>query len=134
MNLLLRFISSFQNAILLKKNYFYTPTSSLIKKILKIFLYQGYLYGFSLIKKNTILKIYLKYIENQSLIKKIQMLSSLAKKRMYVHNFFFSNTKRIQYLNYYVITTDKGLFLTHDFIFLKKKIGGELLIKFNLIS
>jgi ribosomal protein S8 len=93
MNLLLRFTSSFQSAILLKKNYFYTPTSSLIKKILKLFISQGYIYGFSLIEKNTILKIYLKYIENKSLITKIQLLSTMAKKRFYVHNFFFFNKK-----------------------------------------
>jgi ribosomal protein S8 len=134
MNLLLRFTSSFQSAILLKKNYFYTPTSSLIKKILKLFISQGYIYGFSLIEKNTILKIYLKYIENKSLITKIQLLSTMAKKRFYVHNFFFFNKKFLPHWNYYIITTNKGLFFSHDSSFLKKKIGGELLIKIKLIT
>lgn len=131
MNSLIKFSTKLQNAVSFKKLYVFFYSSCLIKKILYLFLLKGWILGFTL-NKNTY-KVYLKYFEKSSILIKLIPVSTLLKKRKYFHNFFFKHNKILQTSTIYLVSCNKGVFLSSDMSFLNLQVGGEILLKIKTI-
>jgi len=114
--LLAYFISSINNGILKKKEFVDVKFSKLIINCLIILLKEGFILGFNLQTAN-IIRIFLKYYKGICAIKQLKLMSTPGF-RKYIN---LKTIYKFKNLDFFLISTPKGIISSFDLILNKKK-------------
>ena len=127
---LANFCSSIKNGQKARKLEITIPNTKLNERILKILVAEGYIRGFSK-NHNNLINVFLKYSSERPVISKIQPVLSYNLNKYISFNGLLKRRKELDNghkgLETFVLTTSQGIL--SDYECLKRKIGGQLLIK-----